>query len=611
MNRVVSTLAAALPGLTLSAILLAAVPEDQPWQTETSSDGSTITARHETGGVAVDGKLYVFGGRRTRPVEMYDPATDIWSELGPMPGEFNHFQPVAIGSDVYLIGGFDSSGDHGFPHEKNIAEIYRYDTLTRDFAIVGEVPANRRRGSAAAVAHDGWIYVVGGNNQGHSGGAVDWFDRWNPVSGEWDILPDAPSARDHAQAVVIDDKLVIAGGRRTSSPNVFANPVMPTEIYDFASGEWRSGQDIPTARAGAVAAAWDGEMLVAGGEINTSNHALAKVEAYNVASDEWRTLQPLDTGRHSAAAAILGQRWHLVAGSVSKGGGSETTSHESLLLGDLPPPDSDEDGLPDQEEIDTYQTDPEDADTDDDGLSDSEEVTLGSNPLLADSDSDGLADGEEQNRYGTDPNVADSDGDTLTDGAEVHEHDSDPLLADSDDDGLDDALEVALGSNPKAVDSDDDTLSDADEYRTHGTSPTRADSDADGLSDADEIHLHRTDPLLADSDADDLSDADEIRIHHSDPRLVDSDGDGLADGVEVNEHGSNPAMSDTDGDSLDDGREVLELGTSPVKADTDDDGMSDTEDPAPLVFGDGRRRGGAALWLLLMVAGSGLLRRVK
>ena len=56
--------------------------------------------------------------------------------------------------------------------------------------------------------------------------------------------------------------------------------------------------------------------------------------------------------------------------------------------------DSDDDGLPDGEEI-ALGTDPFDPDTDDDGLLDGEEVDLGTDPLDADSDDDGIPDGED------------------------------------------------------------------------------------------------------------------------------------------------------------------------------------------------------------------------
>ena len=55
-------------------------------------------------------------------------------------------------------------------------------------------------------------------------------------------------------------------------------------------------------------------------------------------------------------------------------------------------PDGDGDGLGDDEEVDTWDTDPENPDSDSDGLTDGEEVRLGTNPNESDSDNDGIDD---------------------------------------------------------------------------------------------------------------------------------------------------------------------------------------------------------------------------
>ncbi len=65
-----------------------------------------------------------------------------------------------------------------------------------------------------------------------------------------------------------------------------------------------------------------------------------------------------------------------------------------------------------------------------------------------DTDRDGLSDDEEATTYNTDPLVADTDGDGLSDGEEVNDTETDPLLADTDGDGNDDGVEQRFGSDP-------------------------------------------------------------------------------------------------------------------------------------------------------------------
>ena len=101
-------------------------------------------------------------------------------------------------------------------------------------------------------------------------------------------------------------------------------------------------------------------------------------------------------------------------------------------------PDSDQDGLFDEDEANVYNTDPNDPDTDGDGAEDGEEVFYTTDPLVPeddqtrpDTDEDGLFDKDEEGVYGTDPNNPDTDGDGVGDGQEV-EDGTDPLGEEAD-----------------------------------------------------------------------------------------------------------------------------------------------------------------------------------
>lgn len=88
--------------------------------------------------------------------------------------------------------------------------------------------------------------------------------------------------------------------------------------------------------------------------------------------------------------------------------------------------DSDNDGVPDKDEIEIYQTDPFKADTDGDGYNDWRELNSGFSPLNPsplkledlDTDNDGLSDKMELN-FHTNLTNPDTDGDGYKDGAEV------------------------------------------------------------------------------------------------------------------------------------------------------------------------------------------------
>ena len=279
-------------------------------------------------------------------------------------------------------------------------------------------------------------------------------------------------------------------------------------------------------------------------------------------------------------------------------------------------PDTDDDDLSDGEEIDVYGTDPRDDDTDGGTVGDGDEVANGTDPLdpsddlpPVDTDGDGLFDDDETDIWGTDPANPDTDGDGLSDGDEVLVFGTDPLAEDTDGDDLSDGEEVDdFGTDPLDDDTDDDDLSDGDEVLTVGTDPRNRDTDDDGLSDGEEVDDTNTDPLDDDTDDDLLLDGEEVDTFGTDPLdddtdggsvpdgeevfrgtdpldpgddlivPVDTDGDGLSDDDELNQYGTDPFDDDTDDDALGDGEEVLVFGTDPLDEDTDGGSVPDGEE---------------------------------
>ena len=87
-------------------------------------------------------------------------------------------------------------------------------------------------------------------------------------------------------------------------------------------------------------------------------------------------------------------------------------------------------------------------------------ATATANWLAADSDRDGLTNREELEIYNTFPENRDSDGDGLSDGDEI-ERGTEPLMDDTDRDGLRDGIEINQGLDPLDPDTDDDGMNDA------------------------------------------------------------------------------------------------------------------------------------------------------
>ncbi len=298
------------------------------WSHVSTNNGSTAQARHEAGGVSYQGKFYLLGGRGTRRVDRYDPATNRWESIGEATVGESHYQPVAYNGKIYVVGALEGS----FPVESVVPTIRIFDIASGQWSNGDSIPANRRRGSAGTVVYNNRFYIVGGTTNGHDGGMVNWFDEYNPATGQWTSLPNAPTARDHFSAVVVGNKLIAAGGRQTDHPATFQGLISAVDVYNFDTNTWGNGAAIPTRRAGAMVVKYGNEVIVIAGETDSGSAALGVVEAYNTQSNSWRTLKSLNNGRHGGGAGILGNDLHVVSGNLTTGGGNETQSHEKLKL---------------------------------------------------------------------------------------------------------------------------------------------------------------------------------------------------------------------------------------------------------------------------------------
>jgi hypothetical protein len=285
------------------------------------------TARHEASAFAYQGRLFLIGGRRINPVDIFDPEAQRWTSRGPTPIELHHFQAVTVDNMAYLVGAMTGP----WPDETPLPYVMTYDPETHRFNEHHPIPAARRRGGAGAAVYNGKIYIVGGITNGHRDGTQAWFDEYDPVTGEWTVLPDAPHARDHLSAAVHNGKLYALAGRRTAHDrgDDFGPTERAVDIFDFSSGTWTTAQTpMPTGRAGAMVWTSGDEIIVAGGESDRQVPAHDSVEAFNTNSQTWRALPPLSQGRHGAGIALIDGIPHIASGCARRGGEPELTSVE-------------------------------------------------------------------------------------------------------------------------------------------------------------------------------------------------------------------------------------------------------------------------------------------
>lgn len=328
--------------LRLLAILLASIMASacqlNQWKWELVETQGHVVARHEASFIEHKGKMYLLGGRRINPVNVFDPSNNTWESKSSTPVELHHFQAASVGDAIYLVGAMTGQ----YPNETPLSNVIAYYPATDTFKTLHEIPESRRRGGAGTAVFNNKIYVIGGITNGHLDGFKPWLDVYDPATGEWTVLNDAEFARDHVQAAVLNEKLYVFGGRRSRkrTDQVLELLVEHGEIFDLRTQQWESVTQelaLPTLRAGNMLFAWGDDIIVAGGESHTQVPAHAEVDVFNSVTRSWSRWPDSRQGRHGTGLAVYDGYVYVASGAANRGGGPELETIERLKLPDPKP----------------------------------------------------------------------------------------------------------------------------------------------------------------------------------------------------------------------------------------------------------------------------------
>lgn len=287
------------------------------WQTLTTN--GSLLPREENDFANVNGLFYLIGGRKVQDISVFDPKTSTWTNAAKPPIELHHFQAIVYDDEIYICGGMTG----GYPHEKPVPNIYIYNPKTDTWRVGPEIPADRLRGCCGAVVYNNKFYLVCGITDGHWTGNVTWFDEYDPKTGQWKKLPDAPVSRDHFKAAVIGNRLYCIGGVQSDGKEnkPLDKTVAEVDVFDFKTGAWSiADAQLPTLRSGCSAVVAGNEILIIGGESMAQTVAYNEVEAYNVKTGRFRKLPPLLAGRHATQGIYFNKKIYIAAGTGNRGG---------------------------------------------------------------------------------------------------------------------------------------------------------------------------------------------------------------------------------------------------------------------------------------------------
>jgi len=146
------------------------------------------------------------------------------------------------------------------------------------------------------------------------GAPVYGITLYDPLQGSWDRLPKIPQFSDgiplFCHCVWVHQKLVVIGGWHPCNWEAM-NSVF---IYDFKSGTWHRGADMPRVRSFfACSVSPDGLIYVAGGHDENKN-ALRAAEVYDVEEDKWEILPQMSQERDECQGMFMDGKFTVISG---------------------------------------------------------------------------------------------------------------------------------------------------------------------------------------------------------------------------------------------------------------------------------------------------------
>ena len=208
------------------------------------SNGPGIPAKHQQGaaGAVAHGEwIYVAGGitgghgdddtrvgdpggsvtTNLLTFSRYKPSTNTWEELPDIPRGRDHFQAVAVGDRIYLVGG--RTTETPFPNfwkqPAQIPEVDVFDISDMEWVTHTIQPLAVPRAGAMAAALGAHIYLIGGEGgDGHDQNgdpAHNRVDILDTVNETWSTGPTLSPPRHGTGAAVCADDIYIAAGAKT------------------------------------------------------------------------------------------------------------------------------------------------------------------------------------------------------------------------------------------------------------------------------------------------------------------------------------------------------------------------------------------------------------
>ena len=263
--------------------------------------GKSIHSEYQGNLVLSDGnKIYMLTNADVDNFKSYDVQSKKWSLLPGIPVNVSYESGVVSNQVIYIMGGIDSS--------LNFSRYFqKFDILENKWTSLNQLQSARR--NTSSVVYKDKIYLFGGL-ESSTGSEKDLHysqlaQEYKLPEGSWSRKSDLPTARSNASAVVIKDKILVAGGNTENGETAIV------EKYDPTGDEWSRVADLPFASGSLVLFVMDSSVYAIMPKPNEKETPMMK---YDIDSDQWTQVDAFPGTGSYFQAIVIDDRVYLVSG---------------------------------------------------------------------------------------------------------------------------------------------------------------------------------------------------------------------------------------------------------------------------------------------------------
>lgn len=244
--------------------------------------------------VLYESVIYVIGGENYNYVSLgtclaYSIPTDKMWSISPMNVKRSCLSAVVIEGYIYAIGGHDQG--------IYLDTAERYDRRTDQWSMIASM--NYSRGNASAAVLNNYIYVVGGETETEYLKSVEMY---NPLADSWLEINSMRVERSGLAAVEVNNEIYAVGGHNETG---VTNCV---EKYNPLKRSWELVERMLCQRYNFGAVATNACIFIVGG-YGDDDEILGSIERYNVTIDRWKHMGEFGT-LGSCFSAVLEHKRH-------------------------------------------------------------------------------------------------------------------------------------------------------------------------------------------------------------------------------------------------------------------------------------------------------------